>query len=451
MGRAAYTELQLHPEHIDDRVGERVYLPTPTSEGDTPLVSWLSRMAYSRRQLQEKMALIWHEHFACSIMKVGSANLLRDQEQLVRTHALGNFRALLIAMTTDNGMLYFLDNTDNDGQAVDGEGNPIAPNENYARELLQLFSLGVHQLNIDGTPVVDEEGKPVPAYSESDVKEIARALTGWHAQYPQQINPEDPHEYIPPAEFVPSRHDPRQKTLLGQIVPADDQNGAADVERVVDIIMRHPSTAPFIATELIQKLATETPSPGYVARVARVFAFTHGDIRATVRAILTDAEFYSAAVVGSQFKTPVEYMVGAVRGLGTTGQASQALSYWTLLTGEYVFSAPSVFSFYRPGAKGSLVTAGYVVARDVSTDQLVNIPPDTGYDVYWDAQAMIRRHHLAQRPGRALDLLTQNLLAAPLSPETRAILLEYMGPTVTEEKLRGAAWLIMSAPEYQVN
>jgi len=452
VGLAAYTEQQLHPEQIDDRVGALSFRPEPGPQDDGIgwQLRWLTRMAFSRRQLQEKMALIWHEHFATSLSKVGSYSLMRDQERLLRDNALGSFRDLLIGITRDNAMLIYLDNTANNGQAVDDQGNRIPPNENYARELLQLFSLGVNRLNLDGTLVLDGQGMPVPAYSETDVKEVARALSGWFARYPNSHDPEDPTEVIPPAFFEPSWHDPDEKTVLGEVVPADPDTGAGDVERIVTIIMHQPTTAPFIAKELIQKLATETPRPAYVQRVATVFTGSGGEIRATVRAILTDPDFYDATVLRSQYKEPIEHVVGALRGLGGTSQGN-TLYYWTLLGGQLVYEPPTVFSFYRPGQKGMLVNAAYVAARDQAADMLATGYVDDYFDSAWDARLLIARYRLLGRPGKAVDLLAQELLAAPLTAATRQALLDYIGARVTEEKLRGAAWLIMCSPEYQVN
>jgi uncharacterized protein (DUF1800 family) len=162
--------------------------------------------------------------------------------------------------------------------------------------------------------VLDTQGNPLPAYSEDDVKEVARALSGWYVVIPDDTSPQDPDAIVPPARFESTWHDPGEKRIMGRVIAADAVTGWADVERVIDIIMHQPSTAPFIAKELILQLATETPSPGFVERVATVFAQSDGDIRATVGAILTDPEFYSPAVVRTQYKTPIEHVVGALRG-----------------------------------------------------------------------------------------------------------------------------------------
>jgi len=452
LGRAAYLEQQLHPDTVDDRLGERRFHPEPGSDdgGEEWQLRWLTRMTYSRRQLQEKMALLWHEHFATSYGKVGSYALMRDQERLFRAGALGNFRDLLVAISTDNAMLIYLDNTYNNGQAYDENGDKIPPNENYARELLQLFGLGVNALNLDGSLVLDGRGRPLPAYTETDVKEVARALTGWIAHYPEDADEEDPSAVIAPAEFAEWAHDPGAKVVLGEVIPADSERGARDVERVADIIMAQPTTAPFISKILIQKLASETPSRGYVQRVATVFATSRGDLRAVVRAIVGDAEFTSPAVVRAEVKTPIEHLVGALRGLGARGGAN-SLYYWTSVTGHLVYFPPSVFSFYRPGQKGALLTAAGVALRDQATDSIVTGLADRGFDAVWDAPGMLRRYRLAHRPAVAVDLLARELLAAPLTAATRQVLLDYIGPQVSDAKLRGAAWLLMCAPDYQVN
>jgi len=450
LGEAAYIEQQLHPETIDDRLGERRFHRPPTAEDDGSLwqVRWLSRMLHSRRQLQEKMALIWHEHFATSNSKVGAFPLMRDQEQLFRDHALGSFRDLLAAVTRDNAMLFYLDNAHNDGRAVDDLGLPIPPNENYARELLQLFSVGVYRLRRDGSIVRDDHGAPLPAYSETDVKEVARALTGWRAHFPQSV-PNDSTEVVPPADFDPSLHDAEAKTVLGQFLPADAVGGAFDVERVVDAIMRHASTAPFISKILIQKLATETPTAAYVERIATVFADTDGDLRAVVRAILTDAEFSDPHVLRSQYRTPTEQLVGALRGLGARG-GSRTVYFWTLFGGHLVYYPPSVFSFYPPGRKATMLTASSVATLDAAADAIANGFQDDFYDAGWDADGLIRRYRLQGRPELAVDLLARELLAAPLSPATRQVLLDYLGPRVDERGLRGAVWLLLCSPDYQV-
>src|SRR5262249_33253010 len=166
VGQAKWIEQQLNPKRIDDsRCADLMGRPpSPTEEEDHDWIArWYLRMTFSRRQLLEKMTLIWHEHFATSNEKVGVGFFMHDQEELLRANAFGSFRDLLVGITKDQAMLIWLDNNYNSGS----ESEP--PNENYAREFLQLFTMGTTQLHMDGTPVLDAEGRPVPAYTEADV------------------------------------------------------------------------------------------------------------------------------------------------------------------------------------------------------------------------------------------------------------------------------------------
>jgi uncharacterized protein (DUF1800 family) len=440
LGPQGYIDQQLNPSSIDDSAAESRLPPAPRKfyEVDGWIRRWYGRMSFSKRQLQEKMTLIWHQHFATSNAKIGVGTFMHEQEELFRRNCLGSFRQMLIEITTDKAMLLWLDNYYNSGTDTDDAGNTVPPNENYARELLQLFTMGPIRLNLDGTPVLDGAGVPVPNYTEQDVREVARALTGWGFK-----------KYKKPVKFFPYLHDAGNKIILGETLAGrSGKDGAREVDDVVDIIMRHPSTAPFIAKELIQQLATETPTPGYVQRVATVFQQTGGNLKATVRAILTDSEFTSDEVVRTQQKTPIELFVGQLRALSVEGFEGHGLVEATYSTRQLIYYPPSVFSFYRPGNKASLVNEAMVTLRDIQSN--VFMAGRYG-DAYWDAAKTIRQRDLST-PEQAVDYLADALLAAPLAPETRARIVAYVAETgVTEEKVRGAAWLIVCSPDYQVN
>jgi uncharacterized protein (DUF1800 family) len=446
MGREAWVEEQLHPNAVDDSEAERRFYPIrdPLADdfGVQFTLRWFTRMVYSRRQLQEKMTLVWHEHFPVSIGKIGVGKPMNDYEEMLRRNALGSFRQLLADVTRDPAMLIYLDNNFN--SAFDfRDGSPVPPNENYARELLQLFALGTEQLNLDGTPVLDAAGIPLPAYTEADVREVARALTGWYI--------DDYRTWAAGSKFYEGFHDPGDKTILGRRVEGRrGADGANEVEDVVDAIMAHPTTAPYVSKILVQKLATETPSPGYVARVATVFRDTDGDLRATVRAILGDAEFTSDAVVRAEVKEPIETLIHPVRALGAETRGV-SLYVWSFFANQLPFYPPSVFSFYRPGKKAALVTASQVAYLDYFADDFVDTYTDPSFtDATFDAGALIRDFKL-KKPKKAVDFLADRLLAAPLEPSTRAAVVEYFGGRVTEEKLRGAVWLIITSPDFQLN
>ena len=312
MGIRPYIEMQLVPSSIDDS-NALSKLPTNPKNfyaDSIHMERWYTRMVYTKRLLQEKMTLILHEHFSVSNFKVGSGEFMNVHEDLLRKYAFGNFRDLLIEITKDQAMLVFLDNNLNNGNAM-VNGKRVPPNENYAREFLQLFALGAVRLNMDGTPVMGPNKQPRQNYTEKDVKEVARAFTGWYIQPRLDSR----------AIFWDSIHDSGKKTVLGSTIPGrSGADGAREVDDVIDIVMKHPSMPPFISKILIQKLATETPTPQYIQRVAMVFKQSQGDLKSVVRAILIDPEFYSPAVVRTQFKEPIEHFVGALRALKAKNQ-----------------------------------------------------------------------------------------------------------------------------------
>lgn len=442
-GQNAWIDWQLDPSAIDDSANEARFYPVPDplidDFGYSWQLHWITRMLYSRKQLQEKMTLIWHEHMPVSIGKIGWGKPMHDYEQMLRRNSLGSFREMLEDLTRDPAMLIYLDNNYN--SAFDYEGNPVPPNENYARELLQLFSTGPQLLNMDGTPVLDGEGSVRPAYSEQDVRETARALTGWYI--------EDYDEWTG-SLFWEGMHDPGNKTILGRTLQGrSGPEGALEVEDVVDIIMDHPSTAPFISKMLIQKLATETPTPGYVQRVATVFRNSDGNLKQTVRAILTDSEFTSDAVVRTQFKSPLEHFVGAARATETVTEG-HSFYYWSYFTRHMPYLPPSVFSFYRPGQKGALVTASQIVFLDTFAEDLIDTYTDDYTDAEFSVQAILDNPKL-RKPKKVVNYLGDRLLAAPLDATTKSALIDYFGGRVTEEKIRGAIWLILTSPDFQRN
>lgn len=438
LGWDNYIDEQLNPASLDDSVAEAKLPPPPDDFFDDYnwILRWYSRMAYSRRQLQEKMTLVWHEHFATSDSKVGNGGLMNIHEELLRKYALGSFRTFLVRMTKDQAMLIWLDNDYNSGNDFDDLGNPIPPNENYARELLQLFTMGTDMLNMDGTPVLDQNGVIVPAYTENDVREVARALTGWHVDYDNYAG----------SQFETWLHDEGNKTIMGHLVTGrTGMDGANEVQDVVDIIMQHPSTAPFISKMLIQKLATETPTPGYVERVATVFKNTNGNIKETVRAILTDDEFISDDVVFHMHKEPVELMVGWVRGLKGATQG-EALLWWSYNTRQTLYYPPTVFSFYRPGHKDTLLNTATVTYRDKAADDFVSGWSDT----FFKPKTLKKKFGL-NTPDKLMDWLEMNMLAASMSPELRSQVLAYMNGRIDDTTIRGAVWLVLCSPEFQRN
>lgn len=452
MGISAYVNQQLNYQSINDdkalrklpRIPKDIYLDKDLIRG------WFMRMVLSKRQLLEKMTLIWHEHFSVSNDKVEVGGLMYDHENLLRAHALGNFRDMLIDVTKDQAMLIWLDNNRNNGKRKDSNGNPIPPNENYAREFLQLFATGTVLLNLDGTPITDGSGNPLAAYTETDVREVSRALTGW-------LVPNNPYKNNN-ATFFSTRHDEGNKTIMGQtLVGRIGTDGANEVADVVNIILQHrtDTVAAFISKILIQKLVTETPPNDYVLRVATVFRDNNFNIKEAVRAIFNDPMFVDPSVIRSQYKEPIEQFVGAIRALkGKTKGA--ALIGWMEDTGHLIYEPPSVFSFYPPGNKGALLDTAMVFERDEVADELIRAnKPDKedeneNNDTYIVFAKLLNKLHV-NTPDEAVDALSDMLLTAPLQPEVRTEIINYMAGQVTETKFRGAVWLILCSPDFQRN
>jgi uncharacterized protein (DUF1800 family) len=442
IGFEAYLKQQLEPGRLDDSRAERRLPPLDLTNRRErflqDLKRWVARMAFSNRQLQEKMTLFFHELFSVSANKVPDL-LMIDHEALLRRNSLANFRTILLDIARDNAMLIFLDNNNNNGRARDEFGNRMPPNVNFARELLQIYTIGTIQLNMDGTAILDATGRPLPAYLEMDVRELARALTGWNVGTPNRQFTE-----ISSSIFDPNEHDESNKMVLGQqIVGRVGPEGAKELDNAIDIIMQQPSLAPNIAKQLIFKFATETPSPAYVERVATVFKNSNGDMRQTMFALFTDPEFTAPSTISSQFKEPVEYFVGLVRAYDNQIPTLDTL-FAIFDTGQPLLVPESVFSFYRPGEKRTLLDSDSLLRHDNNAGALLSISNRE------KLERMVRQKNLTT-PDAIVDFFATQIFYVPLKPETRKILIEYLNGETNPDKVLGMLWLFTCSPDYQRN
>jgi uncharacterized protein (DUF1800 family) len=278
---------------------------------------------------------------------------------MLQQRGLGRYDDLLHAVSVSPFMGQYLDNIQNRPQSA--ECQHCAPNENYARELMQLFSLGVFKLNPDGTPLKDAQGRLQETYTQRDVEELARVLTGWRA------DPDPPNR--PPGNYInwgkplvptvwPPERDSGTKRLLGALFPSG-QSQDKDLRDAIGVLMAHPNIAPFVAVRMIQALVKSNPTPAYVSRVATVFrnngSGVAGDMKAVVKAVLLDAEARAgdnpatARTDDGKFREPFLYTMAMWRGLGCT---RMPLSGWStapaLLQTQRPFSQDSVFGYYAP-------------------------------------------------------------------------------------------------------
>ncbi|MES2297744.1 MAG: DUF1800 domain-containing protein [Pseudomonadota bacterium] len=285
---------------------------------------------------------------------------------LLHANSLGNFADLLRAITLSPGMGQFLGNTQN---RKTGACDTCALNENFSRELMQLFTLGVTRLNADGSVMRDAAGKPLETYTQNDVQAMARALTGWESVSLAPPGLRHSQHRYPLVESFKGSHDSEEKKLLGQTIAAGG-TAAQDLDAVIKILMAHPNIAPFVSLRLIQHLVTSNPSPAYRTRIAAVFdnngSGVKGDLKAVVRAILLDPEARAADDAAVQtpaigkIREPALYVSALLRGLSCTKVLRSPDGHLQLTSHlQNPFDPASVFSFYPPTylTPGSLLLA----------------------------------------------------------------------------------------------
>lgn len=297
-------------------------------------------------QLRQRVAFALSQRFVASDVEVSVTAGLASFNQIFLTGAFGNFRDLLRQVALHPYMGDYLDMADS---------NKSSPNENFAREFLQLFSMGPDQLNMDGTLKRDGSGAIVANYTPDDIKAVARALTGWtYARLNNGAATDyNLRDYKTPMIPAPARYDNTVKSFLGATVAAGATQDQS-VDAVVDAAFNNPSTPPHFAKFLIQNLVTSNPSGAYVQRVANVFVNNgqnvRGDMKAVIRAVLTDPEARGVAKTGAtdgKVREPVLLMTGIMRAVGFVTDGYAFTTRDTAM-GQAVFRSPSVFNFYPP-------------------------------------------------------------------------------------------------------
>jgi uncharacterized protein (DUF1800 family) len=317
---------------------------------------WFRNALHGDDQLRQRVAFALSEIFVVSHIGSSLNNqpwALGSYYDLLAEHAFGNYRDLIEAVTLHPAMGVYLSMLGNE------KPNPtlnIRPDENYARELMQLFSIGLVELNIDGTVRLDN-GQPIPTYDQSIIEGFAHVYTGWTYAGAQNFRGASPNYFnqVVAMELHPDFHDTDAKTLLGGVTLPAGQTGEQDLADALDNVFNHDNVGPFIAIRLIQRLTTSNPSPSYVERVARVFnnngSGVRGDLGAVVKAILMDAEARPAMhmEIDGKIKEPLLRLTQLWRAY----DAQSASGRYPLLA-AYIFfgqgplQSPSVFNFFSP-------------------------------------------------------------------------------------------------------
>ena len=324
---------------------------TPANNSMGSLQQWtLYHYGTAPDQLRQRVAYALSQIIVTSANKLVYANEILPWMRLLSQHAFGNYRNLLRDITRSPSMGKYLDSANSMKPGLAGGAN-----ENYPRELMQLFAIGLWQLNPDGSPTLDPAGHPLPTYNQQTVAQVALALTGWTYATAPGATPQSANwEYFgAPMESRQSNHDRTAKNFLNNSLPAG-QTVEQDLEGLLDALMNHPNMPPFIATRLIRSLVTSNPSPGYIQRVGAVFADNglgvRGDLAATVRAILNDIEARTdtATVNQGRLKDPILQLTGLLRALGGQFNSNQGLDYLFDYMAQPVLSPASVFSWFSP-------------------------------------------------------------------------------------------------------
>jgi uncharacterized protein (DUF1800 family) len=395
---------------------------------------------------------------------------------VLEQNAFGNFRQLLQDVTLNPAMGYYLSMRGNRKTDFDKAGNVLrVPDENYAREVMQLFTIGLYELNLDGSLKQGSDGKPIDSYTQADVAGLAKAFTGWDLDTP--ANDDEGERFRRPMKLITARHETLAKSFLGETIPANT-DGTTSLNKALDTLFKHPNVGPFIGKQLIQRLVTSNPSPAYVARVATVFnnngQGVRGDMRAVVDAVLRDPDaitplnIAAPAPTWGKLREPVLRYTQMGRAFNMQAPAGTLWAIGDLSDpatelAQSPLRAQSVFNFYRPGyvppqsalaAKG-LVGPEFQITTDTSVPGYVNAmqafittqPKGVTLDLSkelalsTDAVALVNR----------MDLMLANQALSQATRDAIAQAVTALPATNDKQKLtrvRTAMLMTLAAPEF---
>lgn len=376
---------------------------------------WLGRMIATPRPLEEKLVLLWHGHFATNHRTVHDSYLMLKQNATFRDHAAGNFADLAHAIVRDPAMIKFLNNEKNRKEK---------PNENLARELMELFTLG--------------EGN----YTEDDIKQGARALTGYG------ISDNDFH-------FYSTTHDHGQKTILGKTANFDGDS-------FVDQILTRPQCAIWVSFKLYKHFVADVEDRERIDPAARSFVHQCADLlrdqryelKPVLRALFKSQHFYDPSVVGNLIKSPAQFTVSAARTLGTPTRSVATLAGGMMMMGQKLFDPPSVAGW--DGGRGWVNTSTLFVRQNIAAYMLSGkLPFEDGWSrdkVDYDPMALVK--HLPEKsPEKVVDEIAATMIARPLGTDRRDHLVKFMkerSQGINSDSMLGLLLLVTALPEYQV-
>ncbi len=370
---------------------------------------WVYRMVRTRVPLREKLTLFWHGHFATSNEKVENTHLMHRQVETIRRLALGNFRELALAMARDPAMLIWLDGD---------KSTKAHPNENFARELMELFTCGIGH------------------YTEADVQAAARAFTGWNR---------DEAEFA----FKAEEHDAGRKRFLGR-------SGRFDGGDIVDILMQEPATARHVAARLLRFFAAPEPPPEVVDEAAALLERTRLDVKWFLRELFQSRYFYSPACYRARISSPVEFVVGTVRTLGVRWAAPQLVERLNAM-GQALLAPPNVKGW---DGEARWINSNTWAARTASARLIAQLDGENPFAANLDLPSLVSSK--SREPSEVVDRLAEVLFQGDLAPDPRRELAEFLltaddgeasqafrdDDEVRARKTRALVGLMLALPEY---
>jgi uncharacterized protein (DUF1800 family) len=462
---------------------------------NSTMESFWQQAVRSQDQLRQRMTFALSEIFVVSTVN-SPVDIQEDAHasylDMLSRGAFGNYRTLLEDVSIHPTMGIYLSWFKNEKEVVGGR----QPDENYAREVMQLFSIGLWQLNLDGTRKTDANGKFIPTYSQDDIKGMAKVFTGWSwGQDPATNDPTNfgypPIRWDLPMQAYPDYHSMSEKRIInGVVIPAN--TGPKESLRIaLDTLFNHPNVGPFFGSQLIKRFVTSNPSPAYVTRVASAFnnngAGVRGDMKAVMRAILLDVEARSATVAAGptagKLREPIVRFANFMRAFDVKTSPVIIYRIWNLedpvgSIGQNPLRAPSVFNWYRPdyAPPGAILGAGLVapefqITHETTVTGYTNFVTKTAYGMTESVRAIMANYGpideylagdvsaelaLADQPDALIDRLNLLLLYGKITPSLRNTVRQAINNIpLTQNRARDnrvavATALIMASPQYVV-
>ncbi|MBI5924576.1 MAG: DUF1800 domain-containing protein [Aquabacterium sp.] len=469
--------------------------------------SFMRQALTSKDQLRQRVAFALSEIFVVSIKDSCGDNAysrgVAGYLDMLGRHAFGSFRDLLASVSLNPVMGCYLSHMKNRGENA---SSGRVPDENYAREIMQLFSIGLYQLNKDGSLKTDAAGQPIETYGPADITGLAKVFTGWSWWCPQGLtptcfssDPSLPQQYVTDMRGYALYHSRSEKRFLGTVIGASlFSSPQSDLDVALDVLSAHPNVGPFIGKQLIQRLITSNPSPAYVQRVAQAFDRSGGSLRAMVRAVYLDPEARNLSALSSnsfgKVREPILRFTALARAIGVRSDSGMflvtSLEDPGTSLGQSPMASSSVFNFFRPAyvmpgsrmARAGLLTPELQISTETSAAGYINFltsfmwgglgssgyggaGPRQDIQLLANADPQHPLSRLTDRPAELVEELNQLLmygtmpqeLAQELREAVTSVEFRVSSPPTTEQiartrqhRLWTALLLTAASPEYQV-